>query len=526
VSVIVPSYNKCNELSPLKNSIKRLLDEGEKIKKTEIIPGDGIGISARVNGPSTNKWVADLKVLNERYLKTHPLYQEINEKLFHFKHRLSVFEELIGLLESLFDDDTLEGDSMKESRSDTDKITTIEQMISEDIKKCEEYLDGRIDYQNGKELYENITSKYDSEIANLGNNLYQYYADQQYYDSDLSQSALEHNIRAIMYKLRRRKSELSLNNQDEKTTTRSTENKPHKLFISHSSKDKEYIAALVEMLEHIGMSEGSFVCTSIPGYGIPGGCNIYDWLREQFEDNNLRVLFALSENYYNSPACLNEMGAAWVTKATHTLLLLPGFDFSDIRGCVNSMEVGISVDSNDDELKHRLNELKDYLVLEHNLKPVSQTNWERYRDGFIQSVRNIADKKINDVESTEIETEDYLPVVGEDDVGYIPVDSAFLLVYAAEYGGFIRRISDIDGAVPFFVVEGKRFMSDFSHKEFARWQEALDRLVKWGWVKRCDNSSEVFELTGTGYKKAEMLKEGMGIDTSKEPLDEIKEFDT
>jgi len=31
-------------------------------------------------------------------------------------------------------------------------------------------------------------------------------------------------------------------------------------------------------------------------------------------------------------------------------------------------------------------------------------------------------------------------------------------------------------------------------------------------------------LTGTGYKKADWLKEGMGIDTSKEPLDELKEF--
>lgn len=45
--------------------------------------------------------------------------------------------------------------------------------------------------------------------------------------------------------------------------------KPHKLFISHSSKDKEYMDALVELLEDIGMPDGSFVCTSVPGHGIP-----------------------------------------------------------------------------------------------------------------------------------------------------------------------------------------------------------------------------------------------------------------
>ena len=29
------------------------------------------------------------------------------------------------------------------------------------------------------------------------------------------------------------------------------------------------------------MPEDSIVCTSVPGYGIPGGKKIYEWLREQ-----------------------------------------------------------------------------------------------------------------------------------------------------------------------------------------------------------------------------------------------------
>lgn len=112
-------------------------------------------------------------------------------------------------------------------------------------------------------------------------------------------------------------------------------------------------------------------------------------------------------------------------------------------------------------------------------------------------------------------------------MGFIPVDSAFLLVYAAEYGGHIMRISDIDGTVPYITISGnKQFMTELSHREYARWQDALNRLIKWGWVKQCDNSDEMFELTGVGYGKADMLKEEVSIDTSKEPLEEIKEFDT
>ena len=129
--------------------------------------------------------------------------------------------------------------------------------------------------------------------------------------------------------------------------------KPHKLFISHSSKDKPYMEALSEMLEDIGMPDGSFVCTSVAGHGIPGGAKIYDWLRDQFLKCDLRVLFVLSRNYYESAASLNEMGAAWVTKVSDTLLLLPGFDFSDIKGCVDPREMGISFGMDDDELTVR-----------------------------------------------------------------------------------------------------------------------------------------------------------------------------
>ena len=303
--------------------------------------------------------------------------------------------------------------------------------------------------------------------------------------------------------------------------------KEHKLFISHASADKEYMTALVELLEGIGISSNSLVCTSVPGYGIPLGHDIYDWLRDQFVNNDLRVLFALSQKYYGSPACLNEMGAAWITKPQVTLLLLPGFDFKDIKGCVNSREIGISIDSSDEDLKNQLNVFKEMLVKEHNLQTIPLIRWENHRDKFINAVREISERKKKETEELADEkSEDHQPIVGQDDVGLIPVEPAFLLVYAAAEDGHIMRFSDIDGAPTYIMVTGKEFMSDLSHRESARWQEALDQLIVWGWVKQCDNSNEMYELTGTGYRKADMLKEGMSIDTSKEPLEEIKKFDT
>lgn len=116
------------------------------------------------------------------------------------------------------------------------------------------------------------------------------------------------------------------------------------------------------------------------------------------------------------------------------------------------------------------------------------------------------------------------PVVGQDDVGNIPVESAFLLVYAADGDGQIMKIQTLSSHTE-ISTSGKQFMADNSRRESARWVEALDRLIEWGWVKAIGYKDEIFELTGTGYKKADWLKEGMGIDTSKEPLDELKEFE-
>lgn len=116
------------------------------------------------------------------------------------------------------------------------------------------------------------------------------------------------------------------------------------------------------------------------------------------------------------------------------------------------------------------------------------------------------------------------PVIGQEDVGSIPVDSAFLLVYAADGDGRIIKTQTLSSPTQ-ITTSGKQFMADNSKRESARWVEALDRLIKWGWVKAVGYKGEIFELTGTGYSKADWLKDGMGIDTSKKPLDELKEFE-
>lgn len=161
-----------------------------------------------------------------------------------------------------------------------------------------------------------------------------------------------------------------------------------KLFFSHSSKNKEEIKMLVEFVEDMGIPHDRIVCTSIPDYGVPGGQNIYNWLKTQIGNPNLRVIYLLSKEYYESVVCLNEMGAAWIVGARETIFLIDDFEFKDIKGCLDAAKVGTHLDGEVSEVKPRLTEFKDTLIKEFGLPEINESKWERKRDAFIERFQN------------------------------------------------------------------------------------------------------------------------------------------
>lgn len=115
-----------------------------------------------------------------------------------------------------------------------------------------------------------------------------------------------------------------------------------KIFISHSRKDMELGETIVHLLLDIGIRKEQIVFTSNPEYGIPLGYSIFRYLKEQIH-NNAYIIYLLSDNYYNSAACLNEMGAAWIIQNEHILLAVPEFDFNGAKfrnSAVDPTEIG------------------------------------------------------------------------------------------------------------------------------------------------------------------------------------------
>ena len=172
-----------------------------------------------------------------------------------------------------------------------------------------------------------------------------------------------------------------------------------KVFISHASKDMLAVKHIVELLELIGFDKSNMFCSSIEPYGIPTGMDIYEYLKKQFHDFELHVIFVLSNNYYNSAACLNEMGAAWVLSCSQTVMLLPGFSFSDIDGAINPRKIAIQFKSgmSDTDLynmKSRINGFIDEVAQLSGNKPNKPCIREEKRDGFINAMNTYTDTTV------------------------------------------------------------------------------------------------------------------------------------
>jgi hypothetical protein len=156
-----------------------------------------------------------------------------------------------------------------------------------------------------------------------------------------------------------------------------------RLFISHAAEDKSIVAELIELLETIGLTHEQIFCSSFPGYGIELGRNFLDAIKDELLNAETLVTFVLSHRFYASPMCLCEMGATWALTKKHIPILIPPFDFADVKGAIPLTE-GFRIN---DALKLNLFKSK----IEESFKLTSRldyTAWERKRDRILERIND------------------------------------------------------------------------------------------------------------------------------------------
>jgi len=161
------------------------------------------------------------------------------------------------------------------------------------------------------------------------------------------------------------------------------------IFISHSSEDKTYGDALEKFIVGLGVRNDQLIYTSHPLHKIPLGEKIYEYLRINI-DKDVFVIFLLSDNYFDSPACLNEMGAAWVKRNDYTIIFTPSFDLNNkkFQNCaIDTKKMGITLTS-DKHCKDSMIELKNKIIKIFSLD-VEERDAIHLLDAFMEKITEV-----------------------------------------------------------------------------------------------------------------------------------------
>jgi hypothetical protein len=172
-----------------------------------------------------------------------------------------------------------------------------------------------------------------------------------------------------------------------------------KLFISHSSKNKDYGSAIVQLLIGLGVKASDIIFTSNVAHGIPIGQNIFEWLKGRIQERSY-ILYLLSEEYYASVACLNEMGAAWVIGNKRTMSFVPGFDLTSYEfqnGALDPREIGFYL-SDRDRVMQFVESLREDFPISDNSVHVNQQI-----SRFLEDVKRIEEQVQPEQEEKTVE---------------------------------------------------------------------------------------------------------------------------
>lgn len=154
----------------------------------------------------------------------------------------------------------------------------------------------------------------------------------------------------------------------------------HKIFISHSSKDKAIVEHFVDDILQlgIGLNDEDIFCTSIEDMAIHNGEDIRQHIHANIKDAEYSIIL-FSQSYKKSEICLNEMGAVWAYDTNVRYYILPDMNFSEIGWLTNSKQAESILS------RTALDALQKELIESFNL-PDKNLGWSRNRDKFVKAI--------------------------------------------------------------------------------------------------------------------------------------------
>lgn len=237
-----------------------------------------------------------------------------------------------------------------------------------------------------------------------------------------------------------------------------------KIFISHSSADKEIVKAFVEkiLILGCGFEKDDIFCT-LNTDAIDLGADF----RQSIINNMHRcdyIFLMISENYRKSEICHNEVGAAWALQDTKRVIPLkfPNLSFSqEDLGVLNVVKQAGSLDS-----KQQITTIYEELCKVYGIKS-DFTKFVQYLEDFIEIVNKhkpAVEKEIKKKESHNVILD-----------SLTAFDKKRLMEWANSDDGECWIIESMDGT---FVQLGKAEYDISGGREKAEWDDFINRVIE------------------------------------------------
>lgn len=248
--------------------------------------------------------------------------------------------------------------------------------IKEDIEKCRIALTGHA----SKNLYEVLYAKYRLLDKSIDDSIPRYV-------HPIGDTDYRHELKALMSIIETYLLCDSIPAKTDNTIHENNGSQEKIIFLSHKSDDRKYGNALRDFIIGLGVKDEQLIYTSHPLNKIPMDENIYEYLRKHI-NSQVFMIILWSDKYLDSPACLNEMGAAWVTQADYTNIYVPDFSFGNPKYhecAVDTRKMG-AVLNGDAHCKTSMIELKNKIVKMFDLT-VAEEKTNYLLDQFIENIK-------------------------------------------------------------------------------------------------------------------------------------------
>lgn len=162
-----------------------------------------------------------------------------------------------------------------------------------------------------------------------------------------------------------------------------------KLFISHSSKDKEYVDAFSKLVMRcFGYQATEIFYSSTDKSGVPFGENILAYIKNELISAE-EVFLLVSKNYKESEICMSELGGTWITRSDLCFALLPDTKYEELGwGFTNYQAIQIHTSEG-------LNRLRNRFITKHpNRKQVTDAEWKEETELYFGKLRQIHNEAI------------------------------------------------------------------------------------------------------------------------------------